>query len=120
MRNAAAHMDTDREEPGGVSSTASAQCRLSTGSQGQVVRSRLEGAPATHIETIHSPPSSQAAPGKEDGGSQGSVCCVSGRAVVQSLLCSCTVGLPACVTNRISLQSSKLEIVGVIDKNQTA
>lgn len=62
LKSTAAHTNTRREMP-----QRCEQPCLWTRSQGQVAK---EQAPETHTGTIHSTPSSQAAPGKEDRGSR--------------------------------------------------
>lgn len=103
--NVAAHINTDREKAqGGVSSTASSQSRRNSVSQGQVVRSRLKE--LRQLTEKYTFPS--LLPGCTRKGGQrksGSICCLSDRAMDQSLLCSCIVALPACVSHLVSLQS---------------
>ena len=77
-------------------STASTQPRTSSVSQGQVVRSRLrELRRVTQKRSIPLPSSGCTRKGGQRKWE--SICCLSGRAVDQSLLCSCTVAPPACV-----------------------
>lgn len=66
-KNAAIHINTDlkKDDRGSVS-----RHRLCSVSQGQVVRSGLRELRRLTQKKIHSPPSSQAAPGKEDRGSR--------------------------------------------------
>lgn len=70
LKNTAAHINTDNRERCQRSeqhflSVSSLHSKSRTGGKEQA-----EGAPATHTEKIHSPPASQAAPGKEDRGSR--------------------------------------------------